>query len=229
MKLVIDIETVAYDFNSLAPSQQEFILRYPGREPDEEIRKSKTDDAIRYLSLYPYTAKVIVIGMRNVESGKTLVLYESDTQEDLIVEEKNTKYLGLSEPEMLQFFWDQSKKTEQIITFNGKNFDLPFLMIRSAVHQINPTRDFVKAAKFGKKSHIDLLDKLTFYGSIRKFNLDFYCHSFGIDSPKDKDITGMEVKELYSAGKTKDIAVYCADDLRATAELFEIWDKFINI
>ena len=229
MKLVIDIETVAFEFNSLAPSQQEYIFRYPEREPDEKLRKIKKDDAIRYLSLYPYTAKVIVIGMRNVLSGKTLILYEADSEEELIVEEKNTKYMGLSESEMIKFFWEQTRKCEQIITFNGKNFDLPFLMIRSAIHQIKPTRDFVKAVKFRKKSHIDLLDRLTFFGSIRKFNLDFYCKSFGIDSPKGKDISGIDVKELYSAGKIKDIALYCSDDLRATDELFQIWNDYINI
>lgn len=229
MKLVIDIETAAYDFESLAPSQKEYILRYAEKESDEQIKQSKSDEAIRYLSLYPYTSKVIVIGMRNIKSDKTLILYESEENEELIVEEKNTKYLGLTESEMLDFFWAQAKKIDQIITFNGRNFDVPFLMTRSAILKIKPTRNFLKGSKFSKKAHIDLLDKLTYYGSVRKFNLDFYCQALGIDSPKGKDITGMEVKELHSAGKIKDIAVYCGEDLRATAELYSFWNEYLNI
>lgn len=229
MKLVIDIETAACGFESLAPSQKEYILRYAEREQDENLKQTKKDDAIRYLSLYPYTSKVIVIGMCNIKSGKTLVLYEAEEQEEFIVEEKNTKYLGLTESEMLNFFWAQAKKTDQVITFNGRNFDIPFLMTRSAINKIKPTRNFLKGNKFSKKAHIDLLDKLTYYGSVRKFNLDFYCQALGIESPKGKDITGMEVKELYNAGKIKDIAVYCSEDLRATSELYSFWNNYLNI
>jgi predicted PolB exonuclease-like 3'-5' exonuclease len=39
----------------------------------------------------------------------------------------------------------------------------------------------------------------------------------------------MEVKELYKAGKVKDIAVYCGEDIRATYELYKIWDEYLNI
>lgn len=229
MKLVIDIETAACDFQSLAPSQKEYLLRYAEKEQNENLKQIKKDDAVRYLSLYPYTSKVIVIGMRNVKSGKTLVLYEAEEQEEFIVEEKNTKYLGLKESEMLNFFWAQAKKADQIITFNGRNFDLPFLMTRSAINKIRPTKNFLKGNKFSVKTHIDLLDKLTYYGSVRKFNLDFYCQALGIESPKGKDITGMEVRELYNAGKLKDIAVYCSEDLRATAELYFFWNDFLNV
>jgi 3'-5' exonuclease len=35
------------------------------------------------------------------------------------------------------------------------------------------------------------------------------------------------VKNLYEAGRIKDIAVYCSKDIYATYRLFEIWNKFI--
>ena len=41
MKIVIDIETTAVEFDSLADSQKEFILRYAEKEKDEGIRKEK--------------------------------------------------------------------------------------------------------------------------------------------------------------------------------------------
>ena len=83
--------------------------------------------------------------------------------------------------------------------------------------------------RYHSTQHIDLLEKLTFYGLVRKFNLDFYCHAFGIESPKSKGVTGMEVKELYKAGRIKDIAVYCGEDVKATFQLYQIWSEFLDI
>ena len=80
MKLVFDIETVGFDLNSLSESQQEFILRYSEKETDTELKKQKEDEAIRYLSLYPLTAKVVAIGMLNTETEHSMVLYE-DSEE----------------------------------------------------------------------------------------------------------------------------------------------------
>jgi predicted PolB exonuclease-like 3'-5' exonuclease len=101
-------------------------------------------------------------------------------------------------------------------------------MIRSAMHKIKPSKNFIKN-RYDSSSHIDLLEQFTFYGITKKFNLDFYCHAFGIESPKSKGITGMEVKELYKAGKVKEIAVYCGEDVRATYELYKIWEEFLFI
>ena len=106
--------------------------------------------------------------------------------------------------------------------------DLPFLMIRSAMMGIKPSVNLINN-RYNITKHIDLLDQFTFYGISRKFNLDFYCHAFGLKSPKSKGITGMEIKELYKAGRIKDIAIYCGDDVRVTYELFKIWETYLNI
>lgn len=228
MKLVFDIETVGFDFNALEESQQEFILRYADKEPDEELREQKRDEAIRFLSLYPLTAKVVAIGMLNTETEHSMVLYEGTEKEEWESEENNVKYCAYSETEMLQHFWQYVKKVESVITFNGRNFDIPFIMIRSAILKVKPTRNFLKS-RYDSKSHIDLLEKLTFYGITKKFNLDFYCKSFGIESPKSHGVSGMDVKELYNAGKIKEIATYCGHDVKATYDLYKIWDEFLNL
>ncbi len=228
MNLVLDIETVGYDFETLSESQQEFLLRYAEQEKDENKKLEAEEEAKRYLSLYPFTSKVVAIGLLNTDSGKEIVLYEGERVEDLLVEEKSIKYKPMSEQEMLKNFWLYVSKAEKVITFNGRNFDIPFLMIRSAFHKIKPSRNFIKN-RYDSSSHIDLLEQFTFYGLTKKFNLDFYCHAFGIESPKSKGITGMEVKELYKAGKIKEIAVYCGEDVKATFELYKIWNEFLNI
>lgn len=227
-RIIFDIETCSYPIESLSESQQEYLLRYSEKETEEERKSQKRDEAIRYLSLYPLTAKVIAIGIYHVEKEKTFVYYENDIAEEWNVEEKNIYYKGLTEKEMIQSFWRVIDFTDQVITFNGRNFDIPFIMMRSAMLQIRPTKNLM-GKRFDSTNHIDLLEQFTFYGITRKFNLDFYCHAFGIESPKSKGISGMEVKNLYEAGRIKDIAVYCAEDVNATNKLYKIWNDYLNI
>ena len=134
-------------------------------------------------------------------------------------------YKGLIEKEILESFWRVAKAVDQFVTFNGRNFDVPFIMMRSAMVGVKVTKNLM-GYRYGDE-HIDLLEQFTFYGSTRKFNLDFYCQSFGIESPKSKDISGMEVKNLFEAGRIKDIAVYCSKDIYATYQLYKIWEKYL--
>lgn len=228
MKAVLDIETTAFKFDSLSESQREFILRGAEQEKDETVKNEKREEAIRYLSLYPFTAKVISIGMFSVEAEKSLVMFESEENIEWQNEGKQIKYKGLPEREMLEHFWLMAKKIDQIITFNGRNFDVPFLALRSAMLKVKPSKNFI-VNRYDTSVHVDLLDQLSFYGAVKKFNLDFYCRSFGVESPKSKGITGMEVKELYTAGRIKDIAIYCGEDIKATYELFKIWKEYLDI
>jgi len=227
-RIIFDIETCAYPVESLSESQQEYLFRYSEKETEEDKKSQKRDDAIRYLSLYPLTAKTIAIAIYHVEKEKTFVYYESNVSEEWVNEEKNISYKGLSEKEMIQSFWRIVDFTDQVITFNGRNFDIPFLMMRSAMLEIRPTKNLM-GKRFDSSNHIDLLEQFTFYGVTRKFNLDFYCHAFGVASPKAKGVSGMEVKNLYEAGRIKDIAVYCAEDVNATSKLYRIWNEYLNI
>ena len=224
-RIVFDIETCSFPFESLSESQQEYILRYAEKEKDDELRKEKSDEAIRYLSLYPYTAKVIAVGIFDVEKEKSYVYFEGE--EEWEVAEKYIQYKGVDERGMLESFWRIVEAADQVITFNGRSFDVPFMMIRSALNKIRPSQNLL-AGRYDTSAHIDLLEQLTFYGLTKKFNLDFYCQAFGVESPKSKGISGMDVKNLYEAGRIKDIAVYCGEDILATYRLYKIWDEFLR-
>jgi len=227
-KIIFDIETCSYPFDTLSESQQEYLLRYAEKETDEGTRLQKKDEAIRYMSLYPYTSKIIAIGIYDVLKEKSYVCYESNIPEEHYVEEKKVLYKGMTEPEMIKSFWRICEASDQLISFNGKTFDAPFIMIRSAINKIKPVKNLV-SKKYDSSFHIDLLEQLTFFGLVRKFNLDFYCHAFGIESPKSNGVNGMEVKNLYEAGRIKDVAVYCGEDIFATYQLYKIWNEYINI
>jgi DNA polymerase elongation subunit (family B) len=225
-RIIFDIETVGVDFDSLDPSTQEYLLKWAETEEEEErVRES--------LSFYPLTGEIVAIGMLNPDSNKGSVYFQTSGDMLLPFEEDGIRYECGTEAEMLQKFWNAIKTCNQFITFNGRSFDCPFIMIRSAVNRIKPSRDLMPNRY--NSAHIDLLDQLTFYGaSKRRFSLDMWCKTFNIKSPKSANesgevITGYEVKDLFKSGRYVDIARYCAGDLRATKELFLIWENYIKV
>lgn len=227
-RIVFDIETCSFPFESLTESQQEYLLRSAEKEKTEEDKVEKREEAIRYTSLYPFTASVVAIGLFDVEKEKSFVYYNEERGEEWSSEEKKIQYKGLSEAEMIKSFWRIADVADQVITFNGRSFDVPFLMLRSALLKLKPSKNFI-GNRYDSSKHIDLLEQLTYFGLTRKFNLNFYCRAFGIESPKSKGISGMDVKNLFEAGRVKDIAVYCGDDIYATYQLYKIWNEYLNV
>ena len=133
------------------------------------------------------------------------------------------------EIELLTAFWDVAKHYDGIVTFNGRGFDVPFIYLRSAVLNVPISRKDWLGYRFQVEPHCDLIEQLTFYGvsgregAARRFNLDFYCKAFGIDSPKSHGVTGMDVGHLLAEGRYREIAEYCLRDVQATVLLYKIW------
>jgi uncharacterized protein YprB with RNaseH-like and TPR domain len=220
-RVIFDIETVGADFDSLEPSTQEYLLKWADGE--EEAAKVKEG-----LSFYPLTAEIVCIGMLNPDSGKGVTYYQTTGEKPAPFDEDGMHYECCSEAEILEHFWLHIKAYTQFVTFNGRAFDCPFIMIRSAVHRIKPTRNLMPY-RYSDKDHVDLFDQLSFLGATkRRFPLDMWCKAFGIRSPKADGITGYEVPGLYRDGRGLDIARYCAGDLRATKELFAVWENYIR-
>ncbi|HET6514469.1 MAG TPA: ribonuclease H-like domain-containing protein [Thermodesulfovibrionales bacterium] len=219
-RIIFDIETVGKDFDSLDKATQEYLLRWTATEEDIQGVKES-------LSFYPLTGEIIAIGMLNPDSMKGAVYFQSPN--DLLsgFDEEGIAFRPCTEEEILKNFWDVIRIYDQFITFNGRGFDCPFIMIRSAVYRIKPTRDLMPNRYSGP--HIDLLDQLTFYGaSRRRFSLDLWCKTFGIKSPKSEGITGYEVSDLFHSGRYVEIAKYCFGDMRATKELLAYWENYIR-
>jgi DNA polymerase elongation subunit (family B) len=219
-RIIFDIETVGKDFETLDSPTQEYLLKYAGSEDEKEEIKER-------LSFYPLTGEIVTIGMLDTNTQKGKVFFQNAGDPLLPFEEDHVLYETGSEKEILDKFWTVIKGYNQFVTFNGRCFDCPFILIRSAVHKIKPRRDLMPN-RYGD-AHIDLLDQLTFYGAVRKrFNLDMWCRVFGIKSPKGDGITGDEIKALFKAGRYLDIARYCVGDLRATRELLVCWENYIK-
>lgn len=216
-RVVIDIETLGFPFESFDEVRQEYLLKFSETDAERE-------EAVQKLSLYPTTAQIIAIGMLNPDTNHGKVVFQSEEPIDVFSEDEQVHFVSCSEEEILGQFWNDVTKYDQFVTFNGRGFDCPFLLLRSAILRIKPSRNLMPY-RYDASIHCDLLDQLTFYGATRKFSLDFFCKSFGIDSPKSHGITGLDLGRLFGEKRFRDIADYCLGDVRATAELFRRWEE----
>ncbi len=218
-RLVFDIETLGFPLESFDQQQREYLTKFANTE--EEMT-----EAIQKLNLSPFTAQIIAIGMLNPESNQGKVFYQAPGGERSMTEDGLVELVPCSEKDSLSGFWETIAHYGQFITFNGRTFDCPFLMLRSAMLGIRPSKNLMPY-RYGANEHCDLMDQLTFYGAFRKHNLDFYCKGFGIKSPKSEGITGLDLGPLYREGRFREIAEYCLRDVRATAELFHRWESLL--
>jgi DNA polymerase elongation subunit (family B) len=220
-RIVFDIETVGYPLESFDAQQQEYLLKFA--KTDEERA-----DTIQRLSLYPLTAQVVAIGMLNPDSDQGKVVYQEPDGQPSFSADRKVEFVPLSEAAMLEAFWTTITRYAQFITFNGRAFDCPFLMLRSALLGVRCTRSLLPN-RYNTGEHCDLMDQFTLYGAMRKFSLDFYAKAFGITSPKSMGVSGLELGPMFHAGRYKEIAEYCMGDVRATAELFQRWRTYIAL
>jgi predicted PolB exonuclease-like 3'-5' exonuclease len=132
-----------------------------------------------------------------------------------------------SEEDVLRAFWDVAAKADQVVTFNGRGFDIPFIVYRSAALRIAPTTNLMPN-RFSSDEHIDLMDRLSYFRAVRNHSLHYFCLLFGIESPKQGVISSTSVGELWAEGRYQDIADYCWSDVKATAELFRVWAEYVT-
>ena len=228
--LVFDIETSAQPLENFDETQQEYLFRETEKIEDLIVREAKREEITRFMSLWPFTSQVVCIAMLNAETQRGQSLFIAEDFEDASEEGAAVKFVPCADEfELLTAFWDVAKHYDNIVTFNGRGFDVPFIYLRSAVLNVPISRNNWLGYRYATEPHCDLAEQLTFYsvsgrdGAARKFNLDFYCKAFGIESPKSAGVTGMDVSTLMAEGKFREIAEYCLRDVRATMELYQIW------
>lgn len=228
--LVFDIETSALPRETFDEAQWEYLFRDAAKQPDEALREARQAEIRQQLNLWPFTAQVVCVAMLNADTARGQVLFTADDCGEGEAGEGAVAFVACAdETELLTTFWDVAKHYDRVVTFNGRGFDVPFLYLRSALLDVPISRKEWLGYRYTTEPHCDLAEQFTFYGvsgregAARRFNLDFYCKAFGIDSPKSHGVTGMDVNELLVAGKYREIAEYCLRDVRATVELHRVW------
>lgn len=172
---------VVLDIETVPLDKKEYLKR------DEEERKKL---------LNPIDSRIVAIGIKR-QGEEPIVLAGSD------------------EAEMLEAFWKEIAKSKaaalKIVGFNVKDFDIPFLVTRSFVNN-------VEIVPFMLKDILDLREKLSAYkyGNVRG-KLKEFADFLSIEK---HEMDGSMVAEEYWAGNTKKIEAYLKKDLEITEAVY---------
>ncbi len=205
--LIFDIETVP--LTGLPEPLELEVARRTKREVERGEREpSEAESLVRSVS--PFFGRVLAIGMRlnndTTSENKDKVISEPD--------EKAT----------LDAFFDtinhSASQDLRYVHFNGLGFDVPFLIIRAAMHGIAiSSYRFLNQRRFSYDPHIDIMQFLSRWGR-EGVSLDLACRSFDIPSPKEGEVKGETVAAAFQQGDLEAVQEYVMRDVEATYQLF---------
>ena len=136
------------------------------------------------------------------------------------------------EKEMIKNFFMVMKKNMRLVSFNGRGFDLPMMMIRAMRYNLSipayfeiENKELNKSkwngnykSRYDGKFHLDLMDHIREFGSVGGLNLNSLCLSLNL--PGKFDTHGDEVMELFYNDELEKIQIYCQSDVLNTYLLF---------
>ena len=141
---------------------------------------------------------------------------------DLSVKRIGTFGEGKDEAAMMADFADWMGKTRpQVVTWNGRSFDLPVLALRALRFGLD-FRWYYRGEgyryRFTEEGHLDLCDVISDHGAAKMTSLDGAARTIGL--PGKGDVDGSQVEGLFNAGQIDALRRYCLSDVVQTAFLF---------
>jgi predicted PolB exonuclease-like 3'-5' exonuclease len=128
---------------------------------------------------------------------------------------------GKDEKEMLEDFSRfVCRHQPDLVTYNGRSFDLPVLALRSLRHGV-PMSWYYQGRlrnRYTEEGHLDLCDLLSDHGAARAMSLDAIARLIGL--PGKVGVDGSQVEGLYKGGQLGAIKRYCLADVAQTSLLF---------
>ena len=230
--LTFDVETIGKPWDDFDEASQKIFKQWAQRNSKTEEDFDKAMEEVKDgLPFSPFMGEIVAIASLD-QAGKGGVYFQAPKEKIEDWEEENIKYKVGTEKDILERFWEVSRHYNNFVTFGGRGFDVPYLMIRSAVNGIHPARNLLENRYLQYQrdaKHYDLVDMFNFYGAMwgKAPKLHFVAQAFGIDTPKD-GMDGKEVPKEFEKGNYKDIAKYCMDDVVATQKIFEKWNEYLN-
>lgn len=113
----------------------------------------------------------------------------------------------------VDIFFNELLSSPRIVSFNGKNFDLPLLkayITRESLEKLNVNT-----------RHIDVMDEIAKVLGHRVSLVNVAKATLG----KGKTMDGAEAPELLKQGKIKEVEEYCKNDVMLTKEIYEFGKK----
>jgi len=180
--------------------------------PEEVITEVKR----KQMAINPFFGQIVCIG-----------LYDPSTDE-------STATCSVDEVRLLKDFWRDIESADQFYSFNGMDFDVPYILLRSAHHGIIPptvrgkSHPFLDRKKYNIKPHFDLYKLISDWGGRTTATLDQVTEFLGIKSPKGGEVVAATVEKFLLEGKYKLIEEYCLRDVMATYEACMLWVDYVN-
>jgi predicted PolB exonuclease-like 3'-5' exonuclease len=162
--------------------------------------------------------RIIVVGCLWLDHGYRLKRFG-------VIGEKETGIAGSLDDRERHLLEDFSRFVGRarpvLVTYNGRSFDLPVIVMRSLCHAISLPwyyRDRDIRYRYSAEGHLDLCDWLADHGATRAGKLDAIARLIGL--PGKIGVDGSQVEGLYHAGQIESIQKYCLADVAQTALLF---------
>ncbi len=126
------------------------------------------------------------------------------------------------EETIVRTFWQRLERFRgTLVTFNGRNFDLPVLELQALKYGCPAARYFSGKARyrFTEEGHYDLYDFITNFG-VQRLKGGFNLLAKLIGLPGKMGIDGSMVQPLWEEGRLPEIHRYCRSDVIQTYFLF---------
>jgi predicted PolB exonuclease-like 3'-5' exonuclease len=128
------------------------------------------------------------------------------------------------EESMVRAFWERVEQfTGTLVSFNGRNFDLPVLELQALRYGCAAPRYFNEKYghryRYSEQGHYDLYEFLTNAG-VHRLRGGFHLVARLIGLPGKGAVDGSQVQALWEANRRRDIVAYCRRDVIQTYLLF---------
>lgn len=124
---------------------------------------------------------------------------------------------GSDEAEILRGFTGYvDDRQPELVTFNGRGFDLPVVTARCLRHGIQFKRRFARdvSYRYTTDGHADVADFLSDYGAGRAASLDVWSKLIGL--PGKMDVAGTDVATMIAEDRLEEVETYCMTDVVST-------------
>ncbi len=128
-----------------------------------------------------------------------------------------TAILSGDEAAILKDFWGLVERADLFVGHNVLDFDLKFLVQRSTLHRIKPSRE-IPFARFRNAPVFDTMQEWTRWGR-EGVSLDALALAMGLASPKD-GMDGAKVYPAFQAGRLEEIYSYCRGDVDTVRRVY---------
>lgn len=135
------------------------------------------------------------------------------------IDDEPVMCLSGDEKKMLEKFWEIARDMDLFIGFNNLDFDIPFIIQRSVILGVKPSRA-ISMRRYSSDTVYDIMQEWTFWSTRKSVSLEALALALGFPSPKT-NLQGSRVHEYYLKGKYKEIEKYCGADVDTTRKVYK--------